>query len=60
MIKDLLNLLACPKCKGELIYNAKRNVLVCPECKLVYLIEDDIPILLIELAKPLDDYLEKH
>ncbi len=57
--KELLEVIACPKCKGELLYNQNKNILICGTCKLVYLIEDDIPILLIENARPLDEYLPK-
>ncbi|GAB6078676.1 Trm112 family protein [Hydrogenobaculum acidophilum] len=57
--KELLDILACPKCKGELIYNKDKNILICGACKLVYTIEDDIPIMLIEQAKPLDEYIKK-
>jgi len=51
--KELLEILACPKCKGEVIMNQSKNGLVCEACSLVYEIRDDIPIMLIEEAKPL-------
>lgn len=56
--KQLLNILACPKCKGDLEYkvdseNDKNGKLVCENCKLVYVVEDDIPIMLIDEALPL-------
>jgi len=57
--KELLDILACPKCKGELLYNENKNILICDSCKLAYPIEDDIPIMLIEQAKPLDEYIKK-
>ncbi len=57
--KELLDILACPKCKGELLYNENKNILICGSCKLAYPIEDDIPIMLIEQAKPLDEYIKK-
>ena len=47
--KKLLDILACPKCKGDL--KLKDNFLVCYNCRLKYRIEDDIPILLIEEAE---------
>ncbi|MFN4013179.1 MAG: Trm112 family protein [Aquificaceae bacterium] len=53
--KDLLEILACPKCKGDLIYDQERNVLICNSCKVFYPIEEDIPILLIDYAKPLEE-----
>jgi uncharacterized protein YbaR (Trm112 family) len=47
---DLLNILACPKCKGDVRLNPTGNGLVCESCRLVYPIKDDIPIMLIEEA----------
>ncbi|MCF6246476.1 MAG: Trm112 family protein [Desulfobacula sp.] len=51
--KELLEILVCPKCKGEIQLNDKEDGLVCEACKLVYEIRDDIPIMLIDEAKPL-------
>lgn len=59
-IEEFLEILACPKCKGGLLYNKQKNILICPDCSLVYTIEDEIPILLIEQAEPLDAYLPKN
>ncbi len=53
--KELLDILACPKCKGDISLNEEQNGLVCKQCRLVYEIRDDIPIMLIEEAKPLED-----
>lgn len=52
--KELLDILACPKCKGEIYLNASSDGLVCEQCKLLYEIKNDIPIMLIDEAKPLD------
>ena len=52
--KELLEILACPKCKGDIILDESRNGLVCNECKLLYHIRDDIPVMLIEEAEKLD------
>jgi uncharacterized protein YbaR (Trm112 family) len=52
--KDLLDILACPKCKGDIRLNAAGDGLICDKCKLLYEIKDDIPIMLIDEAKPLD------
>lgn len=49
----LLEILACPQCKGELEYREADAQLICHACKLVYRIEDDIPVMLIEEATPL-------
>mgnify|MGYP001627111873 CR=1 FL=1 len=52
--KELLEILACPKCKGDLLYDEKRNILICKSCGVYYPVEEDIPILLIDSAKPLE------
>ena len=51
--KELLDILACPKCKGPILLNEAGNGLICSQCRLVYEIRDDIPIMLIDEAKPL-------
>jgi hypothetical protein len=53
--KELLDILACPKCKGPLRLTAAGDGLDCEACRLRYEIRDDIPIMLIDEAKPLDD-----
>lgn len=53
LTKELLEILACPKCKGDVTLNEKEDGLICPDCKLVYEIREDIPVMLIEEAKPL-------
>jgi len=52
--KELLDILACPKCKGDIHLNDTQDGLICEKCKLVYEIRDDIPIMLIDEAKPLE------
>lgn len=52
--KELLDILACPKCKGPVIVTEKKDGLVCESCKLMYEIRDDIPIMLIDEAKKID------
>ena len=65
--KELLDILACPKCKSEvkekdengkevvkvidLEYDSENNFLICHNCRLKYRIEDDIPIMLIDEAE---------
>lgn len=51
--KELLEILVCPKCKGEIQLTEKEDGLACEACKLLYEIKDDIPIMLIDEAKPL-------
>ncbi len=54
--KELLEILACPKCKGDLELTEKEDGLICYNCKLVYPIKEEIPIMLIEEAIKLEDY----
>ena len=51
--KELLDILACPKCKGPIELNEAQDGLICEACRLVYEIRDGIPIMLIDEAKPL-------
>lgn len=50
--KELLDILACPKCKGTIVLTKKGDGLICKSCKLVYPIKDDIPVMLIDEALP--------
>jgi uncharacterized protein len=52
--KELLEILVCPKCKGELLLNQTEDGLICEKCRLLYEIREDIPIMLIDEAKNLD------
>ena len=49
---QLLRVLVCPKCKGELDYREADATLVCHACRLRYPVRDDIPIMLIDEATP--------
>ena len=51
--KELLEILVCPKCKGDVELTSEEDSLNCNACKLKYLIQDDIPIMLIDQALPL-------
>jgi uncharacterized protein len=53
--KDLLDILACPKCKGELVLTEKEDGLICNRCKLLYPIRDGIPVMLIDEAIPIGE-----
>jgi len=48
--KDLLDILACPRCKGNIRLSEKGDGLICDRCKLLYPIKDDIPVMLIDEA----------
>ncbi|MCK5074962.1 MAG: Trm112 family protein [Calditrichia bacterium] len=57
--KELLEILACPKCKRELEYivNEKNNAfgkLNCYNCNIVFQVEDDIPIMLLDKVSKID------
>jgi uncharacterized protein YbaR (Trm112 family) len=53
--KELLDILACPKCKGPVELTEKKDGLVCNSCGLLYEIRDDIPVMLIDEAKKLEE-----
>lgn len=49
---ELLDILVCPKCKGELEYREDDEELRCHDCRLRYEIDDGIPVMLVEEAEP--------
>jgi uncharacterized protein YbaR (Trm112 family) len=51
MDKKLLDLLACPVCKGSLVYREEAQELVCRGDRLAYPVRDEIPIMLVEEAR---------
>ena len=51
--KELLEILACPKCKGTLELSKTGDALECSACKLKYPVKDDIPVMLIDEAEAL-------
>jgi len=51
LAKDLLEMLVCPACKGELEYRQSPESLKCMKCRRVYPVKDDLPIMLIDEAK---------
>ncbi len=53
--QELLDILACPKCKGDIRLNESGDGLICESCKLLYHIKDDIPIMLIDEAEQVKD-----
>jgi uncharacterized protein YbaR (Trm112 family) len=54
----LLSILACPKCKGplDLVARGEAEGLHCPACAVVFPVQDDIPVLLVEEAIPRPDW----
>lgn len=53
--KDLLEILACPKCKGPVQSDQDQTSLICRSCMLLYEIKDGIPVMLIDEAKALSE-----
>ena len=53
--QELLDILVCPKCKGKIYLNEAQNGLICDTCQLIYEIRDDIPVMLIDEAKPISE-----
>ena len=50
MDRELLEILVCPRCRGDVRLNEDESGLICDECKLMYGIHDGIPVMLIEEA----------
>ncbi len=53
MDPNLLDILVCPLCKGPLLYLKEAQELICKGDRLAYPIRDDIPVMLIDEARPL-------
>jgi uncharacterized protein len=52
--RELIDLLACPKCKGPITLRPDESAFECATCKLAYLVTDDIPNFLLEDAQNID------
>ena len=55
MDKKLLDILVCPKCKGELKFDKKEQELICEADALAYPVRDGIPVMLVEEARHLNE-----
>lgn len=53
--KELLEILACPKCKQDVNLSEDQKWLICSHCKLKYPIKDDIPVMLVEEAEKINE-----
>lgn len=51
MEKNLIEILACPVCKGEIFYDAANQELICRFDRLAYPVVNDIPVLLESRAR---------
>lgn len=60
MDKKLLDILVCPVCKGELVYDRKQQELICRLDRLAYPVRDGIPVMLVDEARelPADEEIE--
>jgi uncharacterized protein len=52
--EELLSILVCPKCQGDLEYDRNAETLTCRACGLRYPVVDDIPVMLIEEAERIE------
>ncbi len=50
---ELKEVLACPRCKGEVDIREEEKEIRCLRCRLAYRIDDGIPVMLVEEARPL-------
>jgi hypothetical protein len=48
-------MLVCPTCRQPLAYDNDKLFLICEKCRVKYDVIDDIPVLLADDAKKLDD-----
>ncbi len=53
MDTKLLEILACPICKGSLVYKKEAQELICKVDRLAFPIKDEIPVMLQEEAREL-------
>lgn len=58
--QELLELLACPVCRGPLKPVDDETGLECEACGLVYPVRDEIPVMLREEAVKKDDWERGH
>ena len=54
--KELVEILACPTCKGPLVLMPREDGLLCESCQTVYPVKEDIPIMLPEEAVQYPDW----
>ena len=52
---ELLAILACPQCKGDVHLKKDGSGIVCESCRLAFPVRDDIPVMLIDEAEKIGD-----
>ncbi len=50
-VEEMMEVLACPKCNGDVKLNKKENKIVCHDCRLRFSVEDGIPNMLLDDAE---------
>ena len=50
---ELKEILACPRCKGALEFHEEEQEIRCLACRLAFRIDDGIPVMLLDEARPL-------
>lgn len=48
---ELMSILACPKCKGDVEVDNEKGAILCQQCRLIYPVRDNIPVMLIDEAE---------
>jgi uncharacterized protein YbaR (Trm112 family) len=54
MNKNLLEILACPICKGELLFDSTKQELICKFDRLAFAVIDDIPVMIVSRARRIE------
>ena len=57
--QQLLEILACPQCKGAVSVGEMHTRIVCKACRIAFPVRDDIPVMLIDEALPLEGAAQK-
>ena len=52
--EELKKILVCPKCRGDVELHEEVQEIHCPACRVLYAIDDDVPVMLIDEARPLE------
>jgi uncharacterized protein len=53
-MQELVEILACPQCKGPVKLVDEEKGLLCEKCSLLYEIRDGIPVMLISEARKVE------
>ena len=51
--RDLIEVVACPKCKGKLTLKDDGTAFVCSQCRLAFAVDGGVPNFLIDEATPI-------